>query len=124
MDLVNNIGKKVTETAKALTKKSEDIVEITKLNLTIGNEEEKMKRLLFEIGSELYRSYTNGNVQGEELYDRKFSEIAEIENNIKALKEKILLLKGNKTCNNCSSVIGLEVNYCPNCGSKLEKEEE
>ena len=122
MDLLNDIGKKITETAKTVTRKSEDIVEITKLNLTIGSEEEKIKRILYEIGSELYRSYTNGKTDGD-LYDNKCSEVKQIEENIKALRERILLLKGNKACKACNSVVDLEVNYCPNCGEKLEKEE-
>lgn len=123
MDLLNDIGKKITTTAKTVTKKSEDIVEITKLNLTIGNEEDKMKRMLYEIGSELYRSYINGKAL-EDSYDSKCTEVKQIEENIKALKERILLLKGSKVCKVCDSVVDLEVNYCPNCGEKLEKKEE
>lgn len=123
MDLLNDIGKRITETAKTVTRKSEDIVEITKLNLAIGSEEDKIKRMLYEIGSELYRSYTNEKTFGE-LYDSKCNEVKQIEENIKSLKERILLLKGNKTCKDCNSVVDLEVNYCPNCGEKLEKEEE
>ncbi|HYE80675.1 MAG TPA: zinc ribbon domain-containing protein [Clostridia bacterium] len=123
MDLLNGIGKKITATAKTVTRKSEDIVEITKLNLSIGSEEDKVKRLLYEIGSELYRSYVNGKSYGE-FYDSKCSEVKQIEENISALKERILLLKGNKACKSCNSVVDLEVNYCPNCGEKLEKKED
>lgn len=123
MDLFNDLGRKVASAAKTVTRKSEDMVELTKLNLAIGNEEEKIKRLLYEIGSELYRGYTNGKSY-EGFYDKQCTEVKQLEDNIKALKEKMLLLKGNKTCGTCKSVVSLEVNYCPNCGSKLEKEEE
>lgn len=119
MELLNDIGRKITSAAKSVTKKSEDIVEIAKLNLSIGNEEDKIKKLLYEIGSELYRSYINGQSFGE-LYDGKCSEVKQHEENIKALRDRVLLLKGNKTCKTCSSIVGLEVNYCPNCGEKLE----
>jgi hypothetical protein len=123
MDLLNDIGKRITETAKTVTRKSEDIVEITKLNLSIGSEEDKIKRMFYEIGSELYRSYTNGSPM-EGFYDSKCNEVKQIEENIKAIKERILLLKGNKACKACSSVVDMEVNYCPNCGEKLENTEE
>lgn len=123
MDLLNDIGKKITATAKTVTRKSEDIVEITKLNLAIGSEEDKIKRMLYEIGSELYRSYTNGKALGD-FYDSRCDEVKQIEENIKTLKERILLLKGNKICKSCDSVVDLEVNYCPNCGERLEKKEE
>lgn len=122
MDLLNDIGKKITETAKTVTKKSEDIVEITKLNLAISSEEEKIKRIFYEIGCELYRSYTNGTT-GRELYESKCEEVKQIEENISSLKERLLLLKRNKTCKACNSIVSLEVNYCPNCGEKLEKPE-
>lgn len=123
MDLLNDIGRKITATAKTVTKKSEDIVEITKLNLAISSEEDKVKRMLYEIGSELYRSYTDGKALGD-FYDSRCAEVKQIEDNIKALKERVLLLKGSKTCKTCDSVVELEVNYCPNCGEKLENKEE
>ena len=123
MDMFNDLGRKVAAAAKTVTRKSEDMVELTKLNLTIGNEEDKIKRMLYEIGSELYRSYTNGKSY-EELFDVKCSEVKQLEDNIKVLKERILQLKGNKACRVCKAIVDLEVNYCPSCGEKLEKEEE
>jgi predicted RNA-binding Zn-ribbon protein involved in translation (DUF1610 family) len=122
MDLLNDIGKRITRTAKSVTRKSEDMVEITKLNLAIGSEEEKIKRIFYEIGSELYRSYNNGTM-AKELYEKKCNEVKQIEENIEGFKERLLFLKGSQTCKACNSVVGLEVNYCPNCGEKLEKQE-
>ena len=123
MDKLSDIGRKVATAAKSVTKKSEDVVEITKLNLTIGNEEDKIKRLLYEIGSELYRGYTNGNAC-EGSYEKQCEEVKQLEENISLLRERILELKGNRTCGKCKSVVSLDVNYCPNCGEKLEKEAE
>lgn len=121
MDKLSDIGRKVATAAKSVTKKSEDVVEITKLNLTIGNEEDKIKRLLYEIGSELYRGYTSGKAY-EGFYGKQCEEVKQIEENISLLRERILVLKGNRTCSRCKSVVSLDVNYCPHCGEKLEKE--
>lgn len=120
MDVLSEIGKKITETARAVTKKSEDLLEIAKLNLAIGNEEDRIKKALFEIGIELYKDYIKGEVQ-EEFYKNKCAEIRQIEENIKVLKEKILQHKGNKVCKSCGAVVSLEVNFCPSCGFKFEK---
>lgn len=119
MDFLTDIGKKITETAKTVTRKSEDIVEITKLNLAIGSGEEKIKRLFYETGSELYKSFLEGQGFGE-YFDAKCNEIKEIEADIARIKERILTLKGNKTCKACSAVVDIEVNFCPNCGEKVE----
>ncbi|MFZ5353824.1 MAG: hypothetical protein ACOZCL_14030 [Bacillota bacterium] len=123
MDFLSDIGKKITETAKTVTKKSENLVEITKLNLAIGGEEDKIKRIIVEIGSELYKNFSNGESYGD-FFDVKCKEIKEIEENISKLREKALSLKGSKACTDCSSVIETDVKFCPNCGAKTPDKEE
>ncbi len=115
MDFLNDIGRKITETAKTVTKKSENLVEITKINLSIGNEEDKIKRFFTEIGSELYKNFLDGESYGE-YFDEKCLSIREIENNITALREKQLSIRGHKSCTECNVVIDDDVKYCPNCG--------
>jgi RNA polymerase subunit RPABC4/transcription elongation factor Spt4 len=119
MDFLTDLGKKITETAKTVSKKSEDLVEITKLNLAIGNEEDKIKRMICEIGSEIYKHYLDGETFGE-YFDEKCSLLKGTETEISQIKEKILSLKGSKLCKNCDEVIDYVVNYCPNCGAKAE----
>lgn len=123
MDIITNVGRKITAAAKTVTRRSEDMVEITKLNLAISSKEDKIKRIFYEIGSELYRSYTNEKSPGE-LFDTKCGEVKQLEEDIRALKERILVLKGNKVCKTCNLVVSFEVNYCPNCGGKMENKEE
>lgn len=123
MDKLSDIGRKVATAAKTVTKKSEDVVELTKLNMTIGNEEDKIKRLLYEIGSELYRGYASGNTL-EGIYDKQCEEVKQLEENISLLRERVLELKGSKTCTACKSIVALDVNYCPHCGQKLERPDE
>ncbi len=121
MDFLSDIGKKITETAKTVTKKSESLVEITKLNLAIGNEEDKIKKAFLEIGSELYKNFQNGESYGD-YFDTKCTEIKEMEENIAKLRERVLSLKGTKTCTGCNEVIDEDVKYCPNCGVKTPVE--
>lgn len=118
MDFLADIGKKITETAKTVSKKSEDIVEITKLNLAVGSEEDKIKRAFYEIGSDLYKHFQEGTEFGE-FFNSKCLEIREMEDNLAKLKEKILKLKGSKECKECKAVVDIEVNFCPNCGAKV-----
>ena len=119
MDFLSDLGKKISVTAKNVTKKSEDIIEITKLNLAASNEEDKIKKMLYEIGSDLYQHFTNGVNMGD-YFNGKCAEVKETEENITKLKEKALKLKGSKVCKACDAVIGYDVNFCPICGAKAE----
>ena len=94
MDFFNNVGKKLGNAAKTATKKSEELVEITKLNLNIGSEEDKTKKLFSEMGKELYARYSSGESFDESI-NSKCAEIKTVEDNIMALREKIKNLKGH-----------------------------
>lgn len=102
MNFFNDLGKKLGKTAKTVTKKSEDLVEITKLNLAIGNEEDKIKKLLLEIGGELYAKYTEGHNFDEQLTE-KCTQVEAIHNSIASLKDKIngLKVKDQPSCCDC-----------------------
>lgn len=92
MDFFNNVGKKLGKTAKTVTKKSEDLVEITKINLTIGNEEDKIKKLLYEVGCELYSRFAKGE-SFDALLNDKCAQVKAVETNIESLKERVKSLK-------------------------------
>ncbi|MDF2840745.1 MAG: hypothetical protein K0Q99_1517 [Clostridia bacterium] len=106
MDFFKDLGKNLGKTAKNVTKKSEELVEITKLNLSIGNEEDKIKKLLLELGSDLYGNFAKGEVVDEGLH-AKCTQIKSIEDSIEALKEKVKGLKGHhpstESCCDCHS---------------------
>lgn len=94
MDFFNNVGKKLGSAAKTATKKSEELVEITKMNLSIGSEEDKTKKLYAEMGKELYARFASGE-DFDESITAKCSQIKAVEDNILALKEKVKNLKGH-----------------------------
>jgi len=122
MAFLNNITKKVTETAKAAAKKSGDIVEVTKLNMSIGTEEEKIEKIYLEIGKMVYDVY----LKGEEIatpFKEQCEKIKEREQYIKELKNKLHELKGIKICSSCGEVLDINVNFCSNCGAKQESPE-
>lgn len=126
MSVFENLTKKVTETAKAAARKSGDIVEVTKLNMNISSEEDKIKKVYTDIGKTVYESFD----KGEEIPDN-FKELCEKVRvhfkNIEEMKEKILELKSVKICPSCEAELDADVAFCPKCGTKQEmpkKEEE
>jgi len=119
MSIFENLTKKVTETARAAAKKSNKLVEVTKLNMNIAAEEDKIRKLYGEIGKMVYETYENtGEVPDKfrELCER----IKEHNDNICEMKQKILELKNIKYCPGCNAELERDVAFCPKCGTKQE----
>ena len=119
MPIFENLTKRVTDTAKAAAKKSGDIVEVTKLNMSIGTEEDKIETVYTEIGKAVYDIYTKGEDVGEEFRDL-CEKIRTHQKNIEEIKQKILELKNVKLCPSCSTELELDIAFCPKCGTKQE----
>ncbi|HHW48018.1 MAG TPA: zinc-ribbon domain-containing protein [Clostridiaceae bacterium] len=121
MSVLEKFSRKITETAKAAAKKSGDLVEVTKLNMSISAEEDKIKKTFAEIGKLVYERYNKGESvpEGIEGFCEK---IKGYEENIKEMKEKIYTLKNIKICPSCNAELEINANFCSKCGMKQEKE--
>lgn len=117
MAFLENLGKKVGEAAQAAAKKSGELVEITKLNVNIGSEEDKIQKLYTQIGKIVFEKY---NATGEADGDLRGSceAIKVHESNIKALKEKIMEVKNVKQCSNCGTEMERTQIFCSKCGTR------
>jgi len=122
VSVIDNITKKVSDTAKAAAKKSGSVIEVTRLNLNIGSEEEKIRRIYADIGRQLYEDYTEGKIISEKLLE-DCEKIDKIVKNINEMREKILELKNAKACPNCGTELEINMEYCHKCGKKQEKPE-
>lgn len=119
MSVFEKVSKKVSTTAKAAAKKSGDIVEITKLNMNVGSEEDKIEQKYSEIGKLLFEIYTKGEPVSEELKPH-CDEIKALFDNINSMKLKIQELKKIKNCPGCGVELEAEILFCPKCGTKQE----
>ncbi|MCL2164794.1 MAG: hypothetical protein FWH55_10500 [Oscillospiraceae bacterium] len=118
MSVLNEITKAVTETAKTAAKISSDMVEVTRLNVAIGVEEDKVTKQFYEIGRKVYEKYTDS----KEIIDGEITEgciaIKDIEKNIAEMKARIFSLKKIKECPKCKEVLDTEMGFCFKCGEK------
>lgn len=125
-DSISRIAKTVTEGASSVAsnvaKKSEELVELSKLTASATTEEGKLKTIYSEIGKLVYEGYKNGNEFQQEIAE-KCAEARCIENNISTIKEKILELKNVRVCSSCGSNLAPEAAFCPKCGTKQEVSE-
>lgn len=117
MSVLENFTKKVSDTAKAAAKKSSELVEVTKLNMSISAEEDKIKKAYADIGKMVYEAYTKGEEVGE-VYKELCSSITGFEENIKATRQKILDLKELKVCPGCGAELEVDISFCSKCGTK------
>lgn len=119
MAFLENLGKRVGEAAQAAAKKSGELVETTKLSVNINSEEDKIQKLYTQIGKILHEKYTAGGAVPEETIE-SFEAIKIHEQNIKALRDKVVELKGMKLCVSCGAEIEKNQLFCSKCGARNE----
>jgi hypothetical protein len=117
MTLLDNWKQKFGETARAAAKKSGDLVEITKLNINIGNEEDRIRKVYYDIGRIVYDGYNDGDELSLKLKNH-CEKIKLYEANIEEMKKKVRELKDVKECVNCRAELDELMVYCFKCGEK------
>ena len=119
MAFLENLGKKVGEAAQAAAKKSGELVEVTKLNVNINSEEDKIQKLYLQIGKSIYEKYSSLGIADEDVKEA-CEAIVVHEQNVKALRDKISDVKGMKQCVSCGADMDKSQIFCSKCGSKNE----
>ena len=61
-DFFEDLGKKITETAGVVTKKTEEMMETQKIKSQIRLEERNKENALQELGKQVYDRYQNGEI--------------------------------------------------------------
>lgn len=95
MSFFKNLSEKAVSTAQAIGSKSQDMVEIGKLKMSISQIEGDIKKLKFEIGELVYDSYSKSQEYPTELIGKinqditaKFAEIEDLKAKIQEINEK------------------------------------
>lgn len=122
MAFLDNISKKFGEAAQTAAKKSEELVQVTKLNLAVDAEKDNIKRLYDELGKKTYESYCKGEILNDEL-KRICEQVKAHQQQIESLRQKILVIKDAKICPGCNKEIDRTASFCSICGYKQEKVE-
>ncbi|HOJ10140.1 MAG TPA: zinc ribbon domain-containing protein [Clostridiales bacterium] len=119
MAFFDNLGKKVGEAAQAAAKKSGELVEVTKLNMSISTEEDKIKKLYSKIGENTYAKFRSASeIDPDFIADCE--EIESHEEAIKNIRAKIMEIKNVKACMGCGAELDRNAMFCPKCGAKQE----
>ena len=118
---LENLGKTLSDTAEAESKKTKEEVEVQKIKSQVRGMERSNDRDFQDIGKMIYDKFKKG-----EVVDTAFIELCEaIEGREQAIEEagkKIAELKGLDVCPNCKEHVNADVVFCPKCGTKMEEE--
>ncbi len=117
MAFLENLGKKVGEAAHSASKKSGELVEVSKINLSIRAEEDKINKKYLEIGKRAYELYIS-DPQSIPAFHGDCEAIQTHLDSIITLKEKIMEVKNIKLCVGCGEELDKEVMFCSKCGTK------
>ena len=121
-DFFEDLGKKISETAEAVSKKTEEVVEIQKLKNQVRGLERSNERDLMDLGKMVYDKFSEGEVIAPE-FSEVCDEIQSREEEITACTKKIADLKGTALCDKCKYPLEQDMAFCPKCGHKVEREE-
>ncbi len=118
---LDNLGKTLSDTAEAVSKKTKEEVEVQKIKSQVRGMERAKERDFQDMGKMIYDKFKNGDV-----IDTVFVELCEAiqgrEEAIEEANKKIADLKGLDVCPNCKEHVDADVVYCPKCGAKIEAE--
>jgi 3-deoxy-D-manno-octulosonate 8-phosphate phosphatase KdsC-like HAD superfamily phosphatase len=119
MNDLSKLAKTIGDSATNAAKKSADMLEVGKLNLTIQSEENKIKELKAEIGGIIQSKFEQGDQVDVEVLEA-CAQILAVKNNIAEIQKKVLALKQVPVCLNCGSAITPNSAFCTKCGAKLQ----
>lgn len=121
MGFFNNLGKKASEAYKVTADKTSKIAKETKLRMQVADYKSQINDLYKEIGEVVYKKHSEDSKNSitKEL-EEKCTKIDELSAQIDANLKECLKLKDKRTCPKCNSEVDKNVQFCPNCGEKLE----
>lgn len=116
MSIIDKLSTSVSDTAKSLGKKSNDLMEISKLNISIRKREEEILRLFEELGQYAYGRLKRLSYISRNEVENMIKSIEKLEEEIKTLEKLILNIKKIKYCSNCEIEVEDDAKYCSLCG--------
>jgi hypothetical protein len=121
----------ITETAKDVTKKTGEVVEVVadktgqtlevqKLKNQVRIMQRNNERDYKHIGKMVFHKFQNDE-EMDDSYTELCETIAERLEKIEELKKQIAKLKGLDTCPECGASVENHAKYCSNCGAEVEE---
>lgn len=117
-ELLENVGKNISETAETLGKRTERMVEIQKLKNQIRMANREIAQNYEELGEMLYRKYQAGETIDPQI-TAICEDITELKAEIAAYKDEISKYRGQSVCPECGAAVPDDAAFCMKCGTRM-----
>lgn len=122
MKVFETISNSVKDTVSSVKRKSEDLVEISKLAANLNSKNLKIDELYSKIGQVVVLKHESNIYIDPDLVEYA-NEVMNLKDDIGEIESTILTLRNKRVCPNCGTPIDKSVHYCPKCGLKQEFED-
>ncbi len=118
-DFLNMLKEKLNVATHKVVKKSNQLVDVTKLSYAISTEEGELKKKYERIGRMVYDA-KNGDCELSDEINTLCDDIALSLEKIKDLKTQMQVIKNKKPCPHCGHEMPADAQFCSACGCKNE----
>lgn len=118
MGTFENFVSKAKNVADIAGKKTGDMMEVTKLRISVSDAETKLSHEFAQLGERVYRAAKEQTDVTEYVHDKSVK-IDAVYEEIAGLKAKIAKLKKEKKCPECGFINPEGANFCIKCGARL-----
>ncbi len=98
--------------------KSKEMAEITRLNLEISNQEQKIKELYTSAGEYLLNNPQLVDAQ-DETFSQKRESLAQLQEKIEQSRQALLDVRNINVCPSCGAEVNRSSRFCDRCGTEM-----
>ena len=106
--------------AQNAVSKSKEMAEITRLNMEISNQEQRLRELYGQLGQYLVE---NSDLVPADRQDAQalLQEVAQVKAGIEASKATLLEVRNVNICPGCGAEVSRSSKFCPSCGAQMDR---
>ena len=122
MGTLDDIINKAKDVANDLGHRANDVVEVSKLRLSVVSLGSDIDKVYQKLGLMIYEMVKAGT-SNQELVNGCVAEIDALKAKLEEVNQKIDALKNVRRCDSCGNAVDITAQFCPMCGSLLHKPE-
>lgn len=122
MGTLDGIFNRARDIASDLGQKANDVVEVSKLKLSVVSLGSDIDKVYQKLGLMVYEMAKSGS-ENRGLIDGCVAEIDALKASLDEVNAKIDEMKNVRRCDSCGNAVDIAAQFCPMCGSLLQKDD-